>query len=137
MRVVREGVDVALLAVGKMVGVAEQAADRLVASGVTATVVDVRFVKPIDPGIAALVARHRVAVTIEDGTVRGGFGDAVLEQLAAERVTVPVRVLGLPDRFVEHGAQNRLLRDLGLDADGVVEAVLQAVPARDPSALAG
>ena len=137
MRIVREGVDVALLAVGKMVAVAEQAADRLVTSGITATVVDARFVKPLDPGIAALVARHRAAVTVEDGTVRGGFGDAVLEQLAAERVTVPVRVLGLPDHFVEHGAQSHLLRDVGLDADGIVAGVRQTLPARDPSVLAG
>ena len=137
MRVVREGVDVALLAVGKMVGVAEQAADRLGASGVTTTVVDARFVKPLDPGIAGLVARHRAAITIEDGTVPGGFGDAVLEQLAEQRVTVPVRVMGLPDCFVEHGPQARLLRGFGLDADGVVGAVLEVLPARDPSALAG
>ena len=137
MRVVREGVDIVLLAVGRMVEVAEQAADRLAGSGVSTTVVDARFVKPLDPGIAPLVARHRAAVTIEDGTIRGGFGDAVLELLAAQRVVVPVRVIGLPDDFVEHGPPARLLHGAGLDADGVVGAALEVLPARDASALAG
>jgi 1-deoxy-D-xylulose-5-phosphate synthase len=137
MHVVRDGGDVALVAVGKMVAVALQAAERLAASGVRATVVDARFVKPIDPDIAPLAARHRAVVTVEDGTVRGGFGSGVLEVLAAADVQVPVRILGLPDHFIEHGAQTALLSRYGLDADGIAAAARELLGTRPHSALAG
>ena len=135
--VLREGHDVALLAIGKMVAVALAAAERLAAAGVAATVVDARFAKPIDPDLPALVERHRAALTIEDGTVCGGFGSGVLEALAAAGVSVPVRVLGLPDSFVEHGQQGRLLSGFGLDADGVVDAARELLRRGTESALAG
>ncbi len=135
--VVREGRDLALIAIGKMVAVALAAAERLATEGVSATVVDARFAKPVDPGIAELVERHRGALTLEDGTVRGGFGSGVLEVLAAAGVGVPVRVLGLPDFFVEHGNQAMLLSGFGLDPDGVVEAAHALLRDRSGSALAG
>jgi 1-deoxy-D-xylulose-5-phosphate synthase len=135
MNVLRAGRDVALIAVGKMVSVAEQAADLLAQRGVSTTVVDARFVKPIDPEIAPLAARHRAVITIEDGTATGGFGSAVTELLSAEGVSVPLRRLGLPDHFIEHGAQAKLLHQFGLDADAVAAAALELVPAS--SALAG
>jgi 1-deoxy-D-xylulose-5-phosphate synthase len=137
MRVLREGGDVALVAVGKMVGAASQAAERLATAGVRATVVDARFVKPIDPELAPLAARHRAVVTVEDGTVRGGFGSGVLELLAAADVQVPVRVLGLPDTFVEHGAPAALLSSFGLDAEGIAAAVGEMLGSLPESALAG
>ena len=135
MNVLRTGHDVALIAVGKMVTVAEQAADRLAQRGVSATVVDARFVKPIDPEIAPLAACHRAVITIEDGTVTGGFGSGVSELLSAEGVSVPLRRLGLPDNFIQHGAQAKLLQQFGLDAESVADAALELVPAS--SALAG
>lgn len=135
MSVLRQGGDVALLAIGKMVPVAVQAADQLATRGVTATVVDARFAKPLDPGIASLAAHHRAIVTVEDGVAAGGFGTAVTELLAAQGVTVPVRRLGLPDHFIEHGLQAKLLAQFGLDADGVAAAALEMVPAS--KALAG
>ncbi|MBA3908125.1 MAG: 1-deoxy-D-xylulose-5-phosphate synthase, partial [Pseudonocardiales bacterium] len=137
MSVLREGNDLALLAIGKMVGVAEAAAETLAAEGVACTVVDARFVKPLDQDIAALVASHTGAVTIEDGTAVGGFGDAVLEALAAARVAVPVTRLGLPDRFIEHGAQQLLLHKYGLDAEGLAAAGRELLRANRPSVLAG
>jgi len=137
MRVLREGGDVLLAGAGKMVGVAMQAADRLAASGVRATVVDARFVKPIDPELAPLAARHRAVVTVEDGTIRGGFGSGVLELLAAADVQVPVRILGLPDHFVQHGAPATLLSGFGLDAEGVATAVRELLGSLPSSALAG
>jgi 1-deoxy-D-xylulose-5-phosphate synthase len=137
MRVLRDGGEVALVAVGKMVGVAQQAADRLLAAGVRASVVDARFVKPIDPDLAPLAARHRAVVTIEDGTVRGGFGSGVLELLATAGVAAPVRVMGLPDRFVEHGAPATLLSGFGLDAEGVAGAARALLGTGTESALAG
>jgi 1-deoxy-D-xylulose-5-phosphate synthase len=137
MHVIREGTDVALLAVGKMVGVAEAAAETLGAAGISCTVVDARFVKPIDPDLAQLTARHRAAITIEDGTTAGGFGDAVLEVLADAGALVPIRRMGLPDRFIEHGAQALLLHNFALDAQGVVAAVHDLLSERRPSVLAG
>jgi 1-deoxy-D-xylulose-5-phosphate synthase len=137
MSVLREGDEIALVAVGKMVDVASRAAQELEAEGVSCTVVDARFIKPLDPGLPDLVARHRGVLTIEDGTTIGGFGDAVLEALADAGVAVPVRRLGLPDRFIEHGAQALLLHELALDVDGVTGAVRQMVGQRRPSVLAG
>ncbi|HEX4580241.1 MAG TPA: 1-deoxy-D-xylulose-5-phosphate synthase [Candidatus Dormibacteraeota bacterium] len=137
MRVVRTGDDVALLAVGKMVAVASAAAETLAAEGISCTVLDARFVKPLDPAIAELAARHPAVLTIEDGTVIGGFGDAVLEALAETGMSVPTRRLGLPDSFIEHGAQPLLLHKLSLDVDGVVGAVREMLNERRPSVLAG
>ncbi|HZB98069.1 MAG TPA: 1-deoxy-D-xylulose-5-phosphate synthase [Candidatus Sulfotelmatobacter sp.] len=118
--ILREGTDVALLAVGKMVEVADQAADTLADRRISATVVDMRFVKPLDSRIPSLARRHRAVTTIEDGTTTGGMGSAVLEQLSKDGVSVPVRRLGLPDSFIEHGSQAQLLTHFGLDVDGVV-----------------
>jgi 1-deoxy-D-xylulose-5-phosphate synthase len=137
MSVLREGTDMALLAVGKMVGVAMAAASALDGDGVSCTVVDARFVKPLDPGIVALAARHRAVLTIEDGTALGGFGDAVLEALADAAVSVHLRRLGLPDRFIEHGAQPLLLHRFGLDAEGIAEAGRELLRTERPSVLAG
>ena len=137
MSVLREGTDVALLAVGKMVGVATEAAEALHGEGIDCTVVDARFIKPLDSGIPALVSRHRAVLTIEDGTAIGGFGDAVLEAMAQADVAVPLRRLGLPDSFIEHGAQALLLRKLGLDADGIAETARELLRTHRPSVLAG
>jgi 1-deoxy-D-xylulose-5-phosphate synthase len=125
----REGRDVALLAVGKMVGAALEAARRLEAEEISATVVDARFVKPLDPRIADIAARHRAVVTAEDGTLMGGFGTAVAELLAEAGISVPLRRLGVPDRFVEHGAQALLLAELGLDADGIARTARELLSA--------
>jgi len=133
MRVVREGVDVALVAIGKMVAVAEKAAEILSASGVSATVVDARFVKPLDPGMVTLIEGHRAALTIEDGTVRGGFGSGVLELCATAGLTLPLRLMGLPDTFIEHGAQAPLLSGFGLDAEGIAAAALAALQQSCPA----
>jgi len=135
MRIARSGEDVALLAVGKMVAVAEEAANLLAAQGVRASVVDARFVKPLDPAIVPLAARHRAVVTIEDGVASGGFGTAVTEMLSGAGVRVPVRRLGLPDAFIEHGAQGPLLVQFGLDAPGVAKSTLALLPR--PGVLAG
>jgi 1-deoxy-D-xylulose-5-phosphate synthase len=87
--------------------------------------------------MAGLAARHPAVLTIEDGTVIGGFGDAVLEALADMGVAVPVRRLGLPDSFIEHGAQPLLLHQFSLDVDGVTGAVRELLRERRPSVLAG
>jgi 1-deoxy-D-xylulose-5-phosphate synthase len=129
----RRGSDIAIFAVGKMVGAALDAGDRLAADGIAATVVDARFIKPLDPRIASIAAEHRAALSVEDGTRVGGFGSAVAELLTEAGVTVPLRRLGVPDRFVEHGAQAVLLAELGLDAEGIAGAAREQLAAVPPA----
>jgi 1-deoxy-D-xylulose-5-phosphate synthase len=119
------GTDVALLAVGRMVGVCEEAANRLADDGVSASVSNMRWVKPLDASAVVEAARsHRLLVTVEESTSCGGFGAAVLECLSDEGVTVPVLRLAIPDCFVTHGAMPTLLAEVGLTPDGVCRSVL-------------
>ena len=121
----RTGTDVALLAWGRMVGVAERAAAALMEAGVSASVINMRWVKPVDMETIAWAAqRHDLVVTIEENTNIGGAGSAVLEALADMGLTPDVMHLGVPDCFVTHGAMNRLLEDVRLTPSGVSEAVL-------------
>jgi 1-deoxy-D-xylulose-5-phosphate synthase len=115
----REGRRVAILAFGSMLAPALEAGEAL-----NATVANMRFVKPVDRELAyRLAASHDVIVTVEENVVAGGAGSAVAEALAADGVTVPLLMLGLPDRFVEHGDSQQLLADCGLDAAGIARAI--------------
>jgi len=121
----RTGTDVALLAFGRMVAVAERASQLLMEAGVSASVVNMRWVKPLDLETVAWAAqRHDLVVTIEENTSIGGAGAAVLESLADMDMTTSVMHLGVPDCFVTHGAMDRLLSDVRLTPDGVRDAVL-------------
>ncbi|MDD5556236.1 MAG: 1-deoxy-D-xylulose-5-phosphate synthase [bacterium] len=125
--VVREGDDLAILALGPMVRTAEAAARLLEAAGMRAAVINARFVKPLDAEAVLRAARATGSlVTLEENALQGGFGSAVLECLAAagER-GVKTLCLGIPDRFAEHGSREQLLAALGLDAEGVARAVLE------------
>jgi len=125
--VLREGREVALVGIGTGVGIALQAADLLAGAGVRATVVDARFVKPLDTDLLdELAATHSRIVTIEENALAGGFGSAVTEHFADSDVRV--RRFGLPDAFVPHGERQRLLADVGLTPDAVVAAVLDRQP---------
>ena len=91
---------------------------------VVPTVANMRFAKPLDVALVTdLARRHDAIVTVEDGTVMGGAGGAVLEALAEARIDIPVLVLGLPDAFVEHGDQARLLAMCGLDPAGIEQQI--------------
>jgi len=125
------GRDLAIFAVGKMVAAAIQAQEKLSAQGISTTIIDARFIKPLAPELSSIAARHRAVITVEDGVASGGFGSAVTDLLASDGVTVPIVRLGLPDHFIEHGAQAALLGQLGLDADGIVAAALALVPATE------
>jgi len=105
-----------------------KAAARLKEEGFDVGVINARFVKPIDrETILRAVAESGFVVTVEEGTLLGGFGSAVLEAAnAAGLRTDHIRRLGLPDQFVDHADRNEQLRELGLDADGIVRAVLAA-----------
>ena len=120
----REGTDVALLAVGRMVITAQNAAELLSEKGVSASVVNARWIKPLDIEMVSNAAEsHRLVVTVEENTSIGGFGSAVCEALADLDIRVPVLRLAVPDCFVTHGAMNRLLSDVGLTADSVSATV--------------
>ena len=120
-----EGRDVALLGVGRMVGTCEAARDFLAEQGIAASVVNARWVKPLDFEMVSWAARdHRLIVTVEENTGVGGFGAAVCEALADLALDVPVLRLAIPDCFVTHGATSRLLSDVGLTPEGVAAAVV-------------
>jgi len=115
----RDGQRVAFLAFGPLLSVAMEAAQEI-----DATVVDMRFVKPLDEALLLSVAKaHDVIVTIEEGTAIGGAGSACAERIAAEGLAVRVLRLGLPDEFVRHGDRTELLRLNGLGVEGVLESV--------------
>ncbi|MFF8771215.1 1-deoxy-D-xylulose-5-phosphate synthase [Kitasatospora sp. NPDC015120] len=111
--------EILLVAVGSMAGAALDAARLLLAEGFTATVVDPRWVKPVDPALPALAAGHRLVVTVEDNGRAGGVGAAVAQALRDADVDVPVRVLGLPQEFLGHAARGEILEEAGLTGTGV------------------
>ena len=120
------GKRVAILAFGPLLYPALEAAARL-----DATVANMRFIKPLDVELVVELARsHDAIVTVEEGCVMGGAGSAVMEALQAAGIQVPVLVLGLPDTFVEHGDQAKLLGLCGLDATGIEQSVLKRFGAR-------
>jgi 1-deoxy-D-xylulose-5-phosphate synthase len=119
--VLREGRDVALLVFGTLLGAA-----RVVAQAMDATLVDMRFVKPLDENLIATLARsQRLLVTIEENTVAGGAGSAVNEFLESAGLKVEVLNLGLPDSFLGHGKAPDLLSSCGLDAKGMEHSIRQ------------
>jgi 1-deoxy-D-xylulose-5-phosphate synthase len=115
----REGRGIAILAFGTLLKSALEAGEAL-----DATVVNMRFVKPLDEELVARLARtHDLLVTVEDNVIRGGAGSAVAESLAARDVAVRILHLGLPDRFIDHGDQGQLLAQAGLDRDGIRKSI--------------
>ena len=127
----REGSGIAILCFGTLLHPALQAAEVL-----DATVVNMRWAKPLDVELLLrIAATHDALVTLEEGAVMGGAGSAVLEALQDAGVARPVMVLGLPDRFVEHGDPVRLMADLGLDATGIARSIQERFPAT-PAVLA-
>jgi 1-deoxy-D-xylulose-5-phosphate synthase len=124
----RDGADVALVALGATVAAASEAAERLAAEGVGAAVVDARFAKPLDADLLLRVARRtRLVVCVEDHVLSGGFGSGVLELLADRAPGVAVRRLGIPDRFVDHGDVDAQWRGAGIDADSIAAAARAAL----------
>ena len=124
--VVREGDDLLLLPVGRCVEDSLKAAGILKEKGFEATVVNCRFIKPLDTArLVGLARRHRKIITVEENVRQGGFGSAVLECLSDADVTgFTLKRIGLPDNFVEHGAPDTLRSKYGLDADGIARTAL-------------
>ncbi|KND25104.1 1-deoxy-D-xylulose-5-phosphate synthase [Streptomyces acidiscabies] len=114
MDVLRAGADVLLVAVGVMAPVCLQAAELLAARGIECTVVDPRWVKPVDPELPGLAARHRLVAVVEDNSRSGGVGSAVALALGDAEVDVPVRRFGIPEQFLAHAKRGEVLADIGL-----------------------
>ena len=129
-RIVREGSKVAILSLGTRLGEALKAADKLATFGLSTTVADARFMKPLDTRMIADLARnHEIFVTIEEGSV-GGFGSHVLHYLAESGLLdhgLKVRSMVLPDDFIDQDSPNAMYERAGLQAPGIVETVLAAL----------
>jgi 1-deoxy-D-xylulose-5-phosphate synthase len=124
----RKGAGVAILAFGSMVAPSIAAAGEL-----NATVANMRFVKPLDVELLKQLARdHDYFVTVEEGCVMGGAGAAVAEALAFEGIVKPILMLGLPDKFIDHGDPATLLAGVGLDATGIAASIRQRFGAAVP-----
>ena len=119
----RQGKDIAILAFGSMLKPALEAAETL-----DATLANMRFVKPLDVELLKRLAEtHHLIVTVEEHQVMGGAGSAVCEALNAMNIERRVLLLGLPDRFIDHGDPARLLASVGLDAEGIGAAIKSAL----------
>ena len=138
-RIVREGTKIALLSLGTRLGECLKAADRLAALGLSTTVADARFAKPLDTGlIARLTREHEVLITIEEGAL-GGFGAFVLHHLAhTGRLDkgLKIRCLTLPDIFMEQDKPDNMYASVGLDAAGIVASAVAALGMRDSNLAA-
>jgi len=132
--VLRWAPDAMLIACGAVLQACLAAADQLGDEGLEVGVINARFVKPLDMAtILRAVEECRLVVTVEEGTLMGGFGSAVLEAASdAGLDTSRVRRMGIPDRFIEHGERNELLADLGLDREGIAKAVRQLAARPEP-----
>jgi len=129
-RIVREGKEIAILSLGTRLQEALKAADELEKLGLSTTIADARFAKPIDTALVRdLAARHSLLITIEEGSV-GGFGAQVMQFMTAEGLLdgkLKLRSLVLPDRYQDHDKPERMYADAGLDAKGIVETVKRAL----------
>jgi len=122
-----ESEDVLIVSFGAMAGVALGAAALLAEQEIGVTVVDPRWIAPLDPALARLAARHRLVVTVEDSSRSGGAGTAVASALQDADINTPLRILGLPRQFLDHGKRADLLAAVGLTPSGVAERTMQAL----------
>ena len=130
--ILRKGKDVAILAIGTTMTPALEAASRLAEAGIEATVANARFAKPLDAElIKGLVGDTKRLVTVEENTLSGGFGNSVIDLLQQSGISdIQVKVIAIPDEFVEHGSQAQLRAQYGLDAEGIAKQVMELFPKR-------
>ena len=125
-RKVRDGKDVAILVFGALCADAEQAAEQAEVIGVSSAIYDMRFAKPIDKELVlAIAGNFKRIITIEDGAIRGGAGEAVVKSLNDNNICVPVVTLGIEDKFIEHGTVKELRHACGYDIDGILHAIVK------------
>lgn len=127
-RIIAEGEKVAILSFGPIGNYVLDARTELEKEGIAPGHFDMRFAKPLDTElIDHVLANYERIITIEDGTKLGGFGSAVAEYVAEQGVAVPVKIMGVPDRIVEHGTQRELHDEVGIGPDGIIEEVKKAM----------
>lgn len=125
---VRSGAkDVLVVAVGSMATTAVDVAERLTAQGIGVTVVDPRWVKPVDPALIDLARAHRLVVSVEDNGVQGGCGASLLQALVAADVRTPVRLHGIPQEFLGHAKRDVILDRVGLTAQHLARGIVEAM----------
>lgn len=128
--------DVLIVAAGPMVGTCVDVADRLRHQGIGVTVVDPRWVKPLDPAIVGLALDHRLVATVEDNGRVGGMGAALLQAMSDAGVQVPTRVFGIPQEFLDQAKRDVILDEIGLSAQGLAREITAAVAALESPAAA-
>ena len=132
---VRSGAkDVLLVGIGSMAAVSVEVAGRLRAQGIGVTVVDPRWVKPVDPALVDLARDHRLLVSVEDNGIVGGCGAVLLQTLNEARVDTPVRLKGIPQRFLDHAKRTKILEDCGLTDKAIARGIVEDVTALDHGA---
>jgi 1-deoxy-D-xylulose-5-phosphate synthase len=133
---VRTGTDVLLIGIGSMAATAVDVATRLQAQGFGVTVVDPRWVKPVDPKLIELAGKHKFVVTIEDNGRAGGCGAAISQALRDSGVTTPVRDFGIPQQFLEHAKRAAVLTEIGLTGQGLARDVIEMIAKHQGDAIA-
>ena len=128
------GQDVLLLGAGPMAVTCVEVARRLADHGIGVTVVDPRWVKPVDEAVAAEARRHRLVAVVEDNGRAGGFGDAVARLLRDHDVDIPVKTFGLAQEFLDHGTRDEILEAAGLTPQHLARQLTEAVARRTPAA---
>ena len=119
--------DVLVVSVGAMAGVALDVAERLADQGIGATVVDPRWVKPVDPAVVMLAAEHRLVVTVEDNVRVGGVGSTIAQALRDARVHTPLRDFGIPAEFLDHANRGEVLEQIGLTGQRIAHEIVGLV----------
>jgi 1-deoxy-D-xylulose-5-phosphate synthase len=123
-RMLREGDRIAVISVGPVGNTVAKVIEQAAAEGIEAGHADLRFIKPLDDTLLEHIAdRYRQVITVEDGGVDGGAGSAILEWFGRRGYPIPIRMLGVPDRFVQHGSIGELQRICGFDAEGILAAI--------------
>jgi 1-deoxy-D-xylulose-5-phosphate synthase len=123
--------DVLIVGVGSMASVCVDVAERLTAQGIGVTVVDPRWVKPVDPALVGLAREHRLVVSVEDNGIVGGCGSVLLQTLNEARVETPVRLHGVPQQFLDHAKRAVILERCGLSAQVLARSIVEDVTALD------
>ncbi|WP_319591547.1 1-deoxy-D-xylulose-5-phosphate synthase [uncultured Draconibacterium sp.] len=129
-RKLSDGTDIALLSIGKSGIFAQSAVKSLAKKDISAAHFDMRFVKPLDTEmLTEIMNNFDQLITIEDGAIQGGFGSAVLEFMAENGFTNKIKILGIPDKFIEHGTPDELYKECGIDTKGIVRTAKELVGA--------
>ena len=119
-----DGEDVAILAVGSMVNYAEKASVLLKENGINCEIINMRFIKPLDTKrLDEIAARHDKVATLEENNLPGGFGSAVLEYFNDKNFKNDIFRLGIPDKFIDHGTQTQLHKQIEIDPEGIAERI--------------